>query len=224
VLQNFYRIGPEIELREKRIDPFDTISDMKFDLRSLLEGIASYVLAMFEHADTSKLLYHNYEHTVGVVQHVKEMTSFYGLDEEQEFVVLAAAWFHDTGHLYGEWEKHEERSVSIAEFFLFDKELPQLLLDSIAGCIMATKMTVSPISLVEQIICDADTYHLGTMEFFERNELVWGEMEIRLGKKISNRVIKSIGFLELHQFYTTYCRQLLQQGKEQNIQRLKAVL
>jgi predicted metal-dependent HD superfamily phosphohydrolase len=197
---------------------------MKVDIETLLKNIENYVQVIFEQADTSKLLYHNYEHTVSVVRHVVEITGHYPLTREQRFAVLAAAWFHDTGHLYAEWSQHEEKSVVIANFFLFDKDVPEDLQASIDACIMATKMPVHPANLLEQIICDADTYHLGTGEFLPRNELVWDEIEARLGIKIDDRIAKSINFLKAHQFYTDYCQQLLQAGKERNIKQLKAAL
>lgn len=197
---------------------------MKLDIPLLLRDIENYVSTIFANADTGKLFYHNYAHTQNVAEHAKEIAEYYALNEEQQFILLAAAWFHDTGHLYHEWEHHEEKSADVADFFLYDKALPEHILKEIRRCIMATKMPVHPVDLLEQIICDADTYHLGTSAFFIRNEMVWDEIEARLGKKIVNRVAKSVAFLQAHQFYTSYCQDLLQEGKAQNLARLLSVL
>lgn len=198
--------------------------NMKFEIPRLLMDIEAYVKTIFANADTSKLLYHNYAHTQNVVQHAKEIADHYSLDQDTEFVLLAAAWFHDTGHLYNEWERHEEKSADVAEFFLFDKGLTDQMLKEIRRCIMATKMPVHPTDLIEAIICDADTYHLGTDLFFQRNELVWDEIEARLGQKIVHRVAKSILFMEAHEFFTSYCRELLQAGKDKNLEKLRSVM
>ena len=39
-------------------------------------------------------------------------------------------------------------------------------------------MPAVPSTLVEQIICDADTYHLGTEDFLHLDKLVWQELEL----------------------------------------------
>ncbi|PZR26101.1 MAG: metal-dependent phosphohydrolase [Citrobacter freundii] len=203
---------------------FGVLHNMKFETPRLLTDIEAYVKKNFANADTSKLLYHNYTHTQNVVEHTKEIADHYSLGQETEFVLLAAAWFHDTGHLFNEWEGHEEKSVEVAEFFLSDKGLTDQMLKEIRRCIMATKMPAHPTDLMEAIICDADTYHLGTDLFFQHNELVWDEIEARLGKKIVNRVAKTVLFMEAHKFFTSYCRELLQAKKEKNLEKLRSVL
>ena len=79
-----------------------------------------------------------------------------------------------------------------------DKEL----IHTIENCILATKMPRNPRNLVEEIICDADTYHFGTKEFKDTNKRMREEYALRQ-EKISkedwdedtqNRVIKSIRF------------------------------
>jgi HD superfamily phosphodiesterase len=78
---------------------------------SLLSEIGSYVERLFRICNKPYLLYHNLDHTLQVVQHTKEIAGHYPLDANSLFSVVAAAWFHDTGHLTGESEGHEERSV-----------------------------------------------------------------------------------------------------------------
>jgi hypothetical protein len=89
---------------------------------------------------------------------------------------------------------------------------------------MATKMPVVASTLMQEIVCDADTYHLGTKDFPDRDKLVWQETELRLGRPIENKVQRSLQFLEKHQFFTGYCKQHLSTGKEKNIQYLKISL
>jgi predicted metal-dependent HD superfamily phosphohydrolase len=198
--------------------------NMKPDIARLLMDTEAYVKEIFAKADTSKLLYHSYTHTKNVAEHTKEISDHYKLDGEARFVLLAAAWFHDTGHLYNEWERHEEKSADLAAAFLSGKGLPDEALKEIRRCIIATKMPVHPTDLSEAIICDADTYHLGTDFFFQRNELAWDEVEARRGMKIVDRVARSVLFMEEHEFFTSYCRELLQDGKDRNLEKLRSVI
>ncbi len=119
---------------------------------------------------------------------------------------------------------HEETSVQFMKDFFYCKPIEQDTISDIAKCIMATKMPVTPTNLLEEIICDADTWHLGTKDFYRLDAMVWKELELRLTKCIENQVEKSLQFLESHRFYTSYCMGLLSAGKTKNIELLKTLL
>jgi predicted metal-dependent HD superfamily phosphohydrolase len=191
---------------------------------SLLSEIEKYVEGLFNIFNNPYLLYHNLDHTRQVVKHAKEISTYYSLDDESVFTVLAAAWFHDIGHLMGYFEGHEEAGVQTMKEVLKDKNIDEKIIVGISGCIMATKSSAVATSLMQQIICDADTYHLGTKDFWRFDALVWEEMELRLGTEIKNKKEHSLQFLEKHQFLTGYCQQLLSTGKAENISQLKKLL
>lgn len=179
-----------------------------------------YVRRLFEELADPDLVYHNLDHTLSVVNHTNEIGAHYALDDNQLFIVEVAAWFHDTGHLVGAMSHHEEISVELMREFLMENQISRDIQDDIAKCILATKMPVHPTGLLQEILCDADTYHLGTDEFERIDQLVWQEIEIRMHQKIEDRVNRSIQFMRQHQFYTPYCRELLSEGKKKNIEML----
>ena len=181
-----------------------------------------YVRKLFARFDKPYLLYHNLEHTERVVEHAREIALHYALPEDALYVVLTAAWFHDTGHLLGNIAEHEELGVRIMQEFLYGKQVVQPIIDKVAKCIMATKMPPQPVTLAEKILCDADTYHLGTEAFLKTDALVWQELELRLEKTIDHKQERSLRFLEEHTFFTDYCRELLEEGKRRNIASLKS--
>jgi hypothetical protein len=187
----------------------------------ILKAVETTVEELFIKNERPYLLYHNSKHTHTVVRRAKGIADFYSLDKERSFILLVAAWYHDTGHLLGNMQQHEELGARLMRMFLGDKIEDQMLND-IHKCIMATKMDTQPVSLVEQILCDADTYHLGTPEFRETDPLVWKELELRTGKTIDKQSERSLHFLESHSFFTPYCQGLLNAGKMDNIQWLKA--
>lgn len=181
-----------------------------------LAAVKANVEALFASNEKPYLLYHNLAHTQRVVMRAREISNYYSLGQDALFVVQAAAWFHDTGHLLGSMEGHEAMGVRLMRMFLGD-QVEASVLSEIEGCIMATRFSATPLSLPEMILCDADTYHLGTPEFKQTDALVWREMEMRLGKVIDHQAEKSLRFLEAHQFYTGYCQELLNPGKIGNI-------
>lgn len=125
---------------------------------SISENIRTYVTSLYQQNEKPALLYHNIAHTEYVVNKTFEIAGNYNLDETEILILCAAAWFHDTGHLFGETKDHEKRSVFIVRDYLQTKEIENKIIDSIDGCIMATKLPHNPTTLLEEIICDADTY------------------------------------------------------------------
>ncbi|HZE85832.1 MAG TPA: HD domain-containing protein [Puia sp.] len=177
--------------------------------------IENRVTAIYQSPHLIQYPYHNLTHTRRVAGYTKEIASHYSLNGSDIFILTAAAWFHDIGHLYGEMQDHEERGVHIMEYYL--QSAPQDLITAIGRCIMATKFPSHPHDLHEQIICDADTYHFGTAIFRQTDALVREEMEMRTGNKNPHWHQGSLDLLKQHVFYTRYCQDLLAEGKEQNI-------
>ena len=72
----------------------------------------------------------------------------------------------------------------MARKFLKDENIPEELILQVEKCILATQMPQRPQGLLEQIMCDADFYHLGSPDFIERNKLMFEELEKVGDKKI----------------------------------------
>jgi predicted metal-dependent HD superfamily phosphohydrolase len=158
-----------------------------------------------------------------VVRHVQDIARYYDGKGADPFIVATAAWFHDIGHLSGPMEGHEERGVLIMEDHLHQLQLPEQIIVSVAGCIRATKYPSYPTTLNEEILCDADTFHFGTEYFRLTDEAVRREIEVRTGVKPVSWHKKSIYLLQQHRYFTEYCRQLLDKGKQQNIEWLRSL-
>ena len=184
--------------------------------------VQEHVSDLFEANKKQKLFYHTLEHTQETVKRAEEIAAHYKLSEKEMLAIYIAAWFHDTGRIFTGPENHEEKSVELMKSFMHinypDAELIQL----VEGCILATKQSVTPANLLQQIITDADTYHLGTKEFKRTNKLVRKEVLME-GKTTKDEFdIKTLEFLEKHKYYTSYCIELLNEGKKENTEKLRA--
>ena len=184
--------------------------------------IEEYVTGLFEQMHSPSLVFHNLEHTKMVVKHTQEIAGHYNVTEKEMLILYAAAWFHDTGHLFTEPQKHEEMSCDIMKKFMKDYVEDETIIDEIAGCIMATKLPRNPKNLLQQIICDADTYHLGTKDFKETNKKNFEESKLRTGN-IDPVQFKedTIKLLKSHFYYTNYCKELLNEKKNKNLKKLE---
>ncbi|MEO8414516.1 MAG: Pycsar system effector family protein [Ginsengibacter sp.] len=192
------------------------------DNNKLFKKIDEYVTGLFEQMHAPALVFHNLQHTQGVVKRTQEIAGHYKVSENEMLILIAAAWFHDTGHLFTTPEKHEEMSCDIMRKFMKDHLEEEKTIQSIEACIMATKLPRNPKNLLEEIICDADTYHLGTKDFKETNKKAMEECRLRHGEidmvKFNEATIR---MLQTHQFYTSYCKELLEKRKQKNLAKLQ---
>ena len=192
------------------------------DTNKLYKKIEDYVTGLFEQMQLPTLVFHNLEHTETVVKRSQEIAGHYKVSENEMLILFASAWFHDTGHLFTEPGKHEAMSVEIMKKFMKEYVEDEKTLKAIEDCIMATKFPRNPKNLLEQIICDADTYHLGTKDFKKTNKWAFEEAKLRLGEtdpvQFNEETIK---MLQTHHFYTSYCKELLDERKEKNLRKLQ---
>ena len=189
---------------------------------NLYKKIEHYVTGLYETLEDDSLAFHNLKHIQYVVDRTKEIAGHYHVNEKEMLILYTAAWFHDSGYLFTEPAKHEEMSAEVMRKFMLDHTNDSELIGEIEKCIMATKSPRNPANLLQQIICDADTYNLGTKEFKDTNKRVQEETKIKTGTidklEFSKNTVK---MLEQHQFYTTYCKDLLTPTKEMNMKKLK---
>jgi predicted metal-dependent HD superfamily phosphohydrolase len=177
------------------------------DFKLILQAISSYVADYFKDHGSEELLYHNYEHTASVATAAAELNEHYGLSQQDDFVVRAAAWFHDLGYLVDP-DNHEAASVVLAENFLKEKQVPSVIIEDVKGCILATRMPQKPRNLLQQIVCDADMSHFSTDSFAEKSKQLRKELQTRCGLAISKNAWRhqTICLLEVHQYHTDYAR------------------
>ncbi|WKK58709.1 Pycsar system effector family protein [Sphingobacterium sp. BN32] len=166
-----------------------------------------------------KYCFHNALHTNDVVEATEEMAAHYQLNNQDRFIVTCAAYFHDIGYLFGGAQDHEARGAACAEEFLKSEEVDENVIAKVKGCIVATKMPQSPRTLLEQILCDADLFHLGSAAFDERNKLMHQEAEQFNQAKIDKNDWrkKTIKLMQQHQYHTEYAQQKLNEGKRINV-------
>lgn len=192
----------------------------------IIEAAQQFVTAQYKDHPHPNLVYHNLEHTRQVVAAAEQISAHYRLEDTDLLVVYVAAWFHDLGYLLGEPKTHEEKGAELAQNFLNIQQVPLNIQEQVTACIMSTKMPQHPQNLLEQIVCDADLFNLGTKDFKNRTKLLHQEMELTSGKEIPGAVWTegSLRLLEEQHYHTAYCRTLLQQQIEENISRLKEKL
>jgi predicted metal-dependent HD superfamily phosphohydrolase len=189
---------------------------------NLIEQSANVVTALYQQSGRTDLLYHNLVHTREVSEAVQLMCSHYDLPAEDEQAVRIAAWWHDVGYLYGPAETHEAISAEKASAWLRERGAPESMVGRVSGCIAATRMPQQPADLAEQIICDADLFHLGTPEFGANSKMLRREIELLTGNEIKGSAWRqsTIELIQKHRYFTDFARNRLEEGKQRNLENL----
>jgi predicted metal-dependent HD superfamily phosphohydrolase len=117
-----------------------------------------------------ELFFHNLKHTQQVVRGAIEIGHSMQLTSDELEIVCLAAWFHDTGHIYA-YAGHERHSQMLAQEYLERHHCCVHKINRVLSCIAATIMPQSPKSQLDQIIYDADLYHLSLSVYFSFNVL-----------------------------------------------------
>lgn len=189
---------------------------------ALLSAAAKYVSDIFSQKIGKEFVFHSFSHTREVVLHSEMIAGNYELSEDDHLALLLASWFHDTGYSSELDRVHEEESQKVATEFMQKHNVSKEVIDKVNKCILATKMPQSPSNLIEQIICDADLFHLGTDNFEEKNKLLRQEINHFQDEKLSKKEWRRINieFLERHRYFTEYARKHLEPVKHTHLKKL----
>ena len=186
---------------------------------NLIEQSEDFVSNLLKDKLSNLYSYHNFNHTLTVVNAVKELCKKEDIGGDDKEKLLIAAWFHDTGYTVG-YEKHEEESVKIATKFLKEKEQSDEFIEKVSSLILATVKEYVPKTHLEKIIKDADYAHLVGPEYETTVELLRLELKNAYNVSFSNTewAKENLNFLlNKHRFYTDHALKKWQPLKEKNL-------
>ncbi len=180
---------------------------------------------VFKNRSFEKHLFHNFDHTKEVVDAVGIIGRHATLSADEMESALVAAWLHDVGYANGS-KNHEEASAQKARELLEKIGAPSQKVGVVTEAILATRMPQQPTSIVAQVLCDADLYHLATEECQEKSSMLREELRALGTKDMTNEewLNSTVQFMEGHSYHTLYGRTVLEQAKQKNIKRLKKSL
>ena len=210
-------------------------ADRKTGIRPNAEFILKYHLKEFNDLEEKvlnflqkklpeHLYYHDYRHTIDVVNQAELIGYGEGVSDEQILLLKTAALFHDTGHTISS-PGHEELGCDIAREWLTDYNYSEEQINEICNIIMATKMPPDPKTLLQKIICDADLDYLGRTDFIPTSNALFKELEAQgIITDINEWNKLQIKFLSAHQFYTETSQRLREVNKQSQIERIESLI
>lgn len=187
----------------------------------ILEISEDYIKNLFKDRLSSAYTYHNLEHTIQVVDKIKILTKEENVGPEDTENLILAGWFHDLGYV-DDADNHEEESRKIASDFLKQHRFPEERIAKIGELILATDKFYKPKNHLEEIIKDADMYHLASDDYFRICENLRQEIKEVHHQKFSKLkwAELNISFFAKHQFYTKFAKENWQPEKEKNVEKI----
>lgn len=188
----------------------------------LLSEVEQHVREYCKREFPEEMLYHNLFHIEQVVDYVNEIAPSEGLSDKEQELALLAAWFHDIG-IPVDYADHEAVSADHAADFLSRRDYDPTAIERVKQAILATRISTDPKSQLDFVLRDADSLHLGKLDFFVRMMALREEMRLRLAAEVTEQEIlkASIMFYRGHKYYTHYAREHYGKLKSDNLERLE---
>lgn len=172
-----------------------------------------------------EVVYHDLAHTLNVEKSAIRLGKLEGLNEEEMMLLRTAVLYHDTGFIFT-YEQNELHAIRLMEQSLPKYGYDETQIEQIRSMILATSHEVDPVTLLEQIMCDADHDYLGRADYFMVARKLREEMAA-FGTVMSDEewIQFQLSYLENdHRFYSQTSKNIRERGKMNRIAELKAGL
>lgn len=168
------------------------------------------------------IIYHDLQHTLNVEKAAIRLGRLEGLTEEEMLLLRTAALYHDAGFIYT-YHRNELHGVRLMERNLprFGYDVEQIGL--IRNMILATSRESKPVTLLEQLMCDADHDYLGRADYYVVSGKLREEIE-QFDEPMSEEdwLLFQIQFLEYeHDFFSITAKNIRERAKLNRISELK---
>ncbi len=217
------RIKPAYSEDRKRGRIPNQILWNKYLLRQFTD-LQEIILDRLEKELPSHLYYHNFKHTIDVINQAELIGYGEGVDDESILLLKTAALFHDAGHIIG-YDEHEYNGTQIAKEYLPKYQYSEEQIEKICELIMATKLPPNPQNTLESIMCDSDLDYLGRSDFIPVSNTLYKELkeQNKIGS-LNDWNKLQVKFLSNHQFFTKTGKSLREVNKQMQIERIKKLI
>lgn len=191
----------------------------------IVAAAESFVIKLLQDQLSEDHQFHNLSHTLHVRKAAMEIAVREGITKAAMETLELAALFHDTGFTIG-YQDHETASQEIATSFLRAREYPEARCAEVNAAIQATHLATAPSNLTEQILRDADMYHLGSEAYPDFLRALRHEWSVFLQQRYADAewLRLNMEFLKKQVFFTPSAWLLFGLGREDNLNALKKKL
>jgi hypothetical protein len=193
--------------------------------KELYEIIRSQILSQLSNNLSKDLWYHGVHHTIDVEKEAERISISEKITSQEDLLLLKiACLYHDSGFLFT-YKEHEVVGCNLARKELPSFGLTQKQVDIICGMIMATKIPQTPLTKLEEIICDADLDYFGREDFFPIANTLFQELKARsfvASEYDWNKI--QINFFKQHRYFTNTTQKLRGKQKQHYFRMIEAMV
>jgi len=201
-----------------------TIEEKKTNEGIKIKAVEDHVKQLLNNRLPANLFFHDLNHTLKVKKAAVQLGKAEKLNKADIEILTIAALFHDTGFIKT-YEGHEGESQIIAVTYLRDKGYPEDKIEQVKNLIRATDPKIVPASLLEKLICDADTAQVGQKKYLSYSDNLRKEWELNRKDYYPTDLQweeENLDFLQNeHVFYTKSAKVAYQERKSANIAKVK---
>lgn len=186
---------------------------------TILQKAESYIFQLHKDTPFQQYSYHNYNHTLRVINGLNELILAENISSNDAEMLLLAGWFHDAGH-YHNCDCHEQKGSEIVKQFLEEQNYPSEQISRVANLILATQIEHEPQDLLEACIKDADFIHFADPNYYEISLLLKKEIEFSCKRELTElewNLSNKDFMLNKHRYYTNYAKKHWHAKKEKNL-------
>ena len=190
----------------------------------IVERCANYVLELFNEKADSRLTFHNYQQTSGIVAIIEKIATepiaghpSLKVSPDSLEIAFLAGWLQNTGYLF-DYDKAQDHSIRIAKDFLNQQNYPAQNTEKVINCLVAAASNKAS-SIEEQIFLDAINGYQYSSDYPEQHPLLRLEWELLQNRNIStldwNQI--QLQYLLKTKFYTPFGKLYLEPVLANNI-------
>jgi hypothetical protein len=201
---------------EKSTDIKSSVNVNPLSHLSILGKVELYTTHILVNELSGKIVYHNIQHTLRLIQYAKKIGQYSGLSDEELEITLIICWFFNTGMRNG-YHKAQENSKKIALDFLKENDYPeekcQLIAATFDHVFWGGKNIPVPTNMIEKVINDARVADICNLQKAEKQlrliyqELLLNDKEQKIGKVGWSDIV--LGILNQYTLYTPYGKEHL---------------
>lgn len=144
-----------------------------------------------------ELYYHGVHHTFAVVNAIRKLAISEKVNNRSDYnILLTAAYYHDSGFLF-QYDNNEIFATNLVSEVLPNFDYSDVEINKINKIILATQSHITPSSLLEKIMCDADHDYIGTTDYHRIAKTLRNEL------KTQNIIYNDIEWIEVQYKYLT---------------------
>jgi len=150
----------------------------------ILKAAQKQVLQFFNENHDARLVYHNFQHTIGAVNFVHTIASSSDISKEEIEICQLAAWFSNCGYLT-DYKDFLPSSINQATEFLDQKKYPSDKKERVINCLKSLDSTFTPENTEQKLFSDAINAHEMTTGFSDTSPILRLEWELMQHQKLS---------------------------------------